>query len=442
MPKIRARRGVAYGPGVTGKGQFRVREAHVAETYVPLLRAKKLGAVKLDLVLRGVALLPQHAGNREPGLVLPDISYRSLHDICRPPSRFSPRPPEDEIDDRKILRLKRNWVGKQLGILKQAGSVRREAAHRGRPKLIVQRDLRYRPLRRSRRYRRQLLHHHIRAGHLPMAETLGNAGGVRLPSRDGRRPLRPNQEPRPLPPGWCHLVRDPGLVRRPPRLPAPRPRTYRLRTPHPPTRAREPTHRQPRYLGTPNHTPRQARPPIPVRPTQHLHQPLRPGRRSSDSAAGPAAEGCHAHNLTPGVAEATRPGFSPTRIPNAQDDDNPLHHRRATRTPDLRRNVSLPSVRRNPTLTLLSLSTHGTRKSPGAFAELLHHVEVLTRNAMHNQLTALHAQAPQTAGLQSLVRRTRLGEASLVRHPRQESNRQGHPEEPDTDQTTPGPGKS
>ena len=31
----------------------------------------------------------------------------------------------------------------------------------------------------------------------------------------------------------------------------------------------------------------------------------------------------------------------------------------------------------------------------GAFAELLHHVEVLTRNAMHNQLTALHAQAPR-----------------------------------------------
>ena len=140
MPKIRARRGVAYGPGVTGKGQFRVRELHVAETYVPLLRAKKLGAVKLDLVLRGVALLPQHAGNREPGLVLPDISYRSLHDICRPPSRFSPRPPEDEIDDRKILRLKRNWVGKQLGVLEEAGAVRRESAHRGRPKLIVQRD--------------------------------------------------------------------------------------------------------------------------------------------------------------------------------------------------------------------------------------------------------------------------------------------------------------
>ena len=31
----------------------------------------------------------------------------------------------------------------------------------------------------------------------------------------------------------------------------------------------------------------------------------------------------------------------------------------------------------------------------GAFAELLHHVEVLARNAMHNQLTALHAQAPR-----------------------------------------------
>ncbi len=30
----------------------------------------------------------------------------------------------------------------------------------------------------------------------------------------------------------------------------------------------------------------------------------------------------------------------------------------------------------------------------GAFAELIHHVEVLIRNAMHDQLTALHIQAP------------------------------------------------
>ena len=140
MPKPRTSRGVAYGPGVTGKFQFRVRELHVAETYVPLLKAKKLGAVKLDLVLRGIALLPQHAGNRDIGLVLPDISYQSLHDICRPPSRFSMRSPEDEIDDRKILKLKRNWVGRQLEILEQAGAVRRESGHRGRPRIIVQRD--------------------------------------------------------------------------------------------------------------------------------------------------------------------------------------------------------------------------------------------------------------------------------------------------------------
>ena len=140
MPKLRTSRGVAYGPGVTGKFQFRVRELHVAETYVPLLKAKKLGAVKLDLVLRGIALLPQHAGNREHGLVLPDVSYQSLHDICRPPSRFSMRSPEDEIDDRKILKLKRNWVGRQLEILEQAGAIRRESGHRGRPRIIVQRD--------------------------------------------------------------------------------------------------------------------------------------------------------------------------------------------------------------------------------------------------------------------------------------------------------------
>ena len=140
MPKPRASRGVPYGPGVTGKYQFRVRELHVAETYIPLLREKRVAAVKLDLVLRGIALLPQYAGNREPGLVLPDISYRSLHDICRPPSRFSVSTPEDEIDDRQILRLKRNWVGKQLRVLEEVGAVRREGGDRGRPRIIVQRD--------------------------------------------------------------------------------------------------------------------------------------------------------------------------------------------------------------------------------------------------------------------------------------------------------------
>ena len=133
-------RGVAYGPGVRGKYQYRVRELHVAETYVPLIKAKRLGAVKLDLVLRGIALLPEHAGQREPGLVLPEISYQDLHDICRVPSRFSVDSPENQVDDRQILKLKRNWVGSQLDVLVRRGAVRRVSGYAGRPRIVVQRD--------------------------------------------------------------------------------------------------------------------------------------------------------------------------------------------------------------------------------------------------------------------------------------------------------------
>ena len=140
MPRPRTSRGVDYGPRVRGKFQFRIRELHVAETYAPLLKARKLGAIKLDLVLRGIALLPAHASNREPGLVLPDISYQSLHDMCRLPDRFSMTTPEDVVDDQQILRLKRNWVGRQLAVLEQAGAVLRDSGRQGPPRVIVQRD--------------------------------------------------------------------------------------------------------------------------------------------------------------------------------------------------------------------------------------------------------------------------------------------------------------
>ena len=133
-------RGFAYRQGVRGKYHFRIRELHVASTYVPLLRTKKLGAVKLDLVLRGISLLPQHAGSREPGQVLSKVSYQDLHDICRVPDRFSMATPEDQSDDRQILRLKRNWVGNQLRVLEQQAPVRREPGYAGRPGIVVQRD--------------------------------------------------------------------------------------------------------------------------------------------------------------------------------------------------------------------------------------------------------------------------------------------------------------
>ncbi|MCQ3805386.1 MAG: hypothetical protein KTV45_15050 [Acidimicrobiia bacterium] len=140
FPKPSARPGVAYGPGVRGKYQFRIRELHVAETYGPLLKAKRVGAVKLDLVLRGIALLPRDAGRRLPGLVLSEVSYQDLHDICLLPDRFSMTAPEDQIDDQQILKLKRNWIGRQLTVLEQQGALRREPGYGGRPRIIVLRD--------------------------------------------------------------------------------------------------------------------------------------------------------------------------------------------------------------------------------------------------------------------------------------------------------------
>lgn len=89
MPNPRAGRGVAYGPGVTGKYRFRVRVLHVAETYVPLPKAKKLGAVKLDLVLRDVAYSPSMSATANPDSSsrlpsAPGLTYRSCRQQHRP----------------------------------------------------------------------------------------------------------------------------------------------------------------------------------------------------------------------------------------------------------------------------------------------------------------------------------------------------------------------
>lgn len=77
-----------YGRAGYGKHEFRVRERHVAEHLIPLIRAKAAGAAKLDLVLRGAALLPEHAGKRTPGTVLRSYTYERLHDLARPADTF------------------------------------------------------------------------------------------------------------------------------------------------------------------------------------------------------------------------------------------------------------------------------------------------------------------------------------------------------------------
>lgn len=128
--------GIELGPG-TGKFLFRIRQTHVAEHYAPLIARKAYGAVKLDLVLRAIALLPEHAGAREPGFVLWNWRYEHLHDLCKlqPAHRAS-----SSRSDRATRHLKRKWVMNQMAKLVDLKLVHLEARGGDRPKIIVLRD--------------------------------------------------------------------------------------------------------------------------------------------------------------------------------------------------------------------------------------------------------------------------------------------------------------
>ena len=134
-------KGIRYAPGVPGKYLFRVREEYVAGPAADLVRARRVGALKLDLVLRGLALLPAHAEPHEPGYVLRHrgrLSYEALHDLCRDRTRFSfgPNPDTPETVDKK-----RTWVREQLQELERRSLVRRQPSQqRRRPDIIVLRD--------------------------------------------------------------------------------------------------------------------------------------------------------------------------------------------------------------------------------------------------------------------------------------------------------------
>lgn len=137
--------GILYAPGIKGKGAFRVRERYIAESVAPMIRARRVEAVKLDLILRGIALLPAHAGQREPGY-LPRhgdrLNYQKLHDLCRDHTRFSMQKPYDIEDDQDTYEKKRNWVREQLRELEQRSLVLRRRDPKGRrPDIVVLRDL-------------------------------------------------------------------------------------------------------------------------------------------------------------------------------------------------------------------------------------------------------------------------------------------------------------
>ena len=136
--------GIEYAPGVPGKFLFRVREAYVTGPAADLIRSRRVGALKLDLVLRGLALLPEHAGDREPGHVLRHrgrLSYQILHDLCRDPARFALDAPHDIEDDPATREKKRTWVREQLQELEGRQLVRRSTDPKGRrPQITVLRD--------------------------------------------------------------------------------------------------------------------------------------------------------------------------------------------------------------------------------------------------------------------------------------------------------------
>lgn len=123
--------GIEYARGVAGKYLFRVREAYVAGPAADLIRSRRVGALKLDLVLRGLALLPEHAGKREPGHLLRHrgrLSYQLLHDLCRNPARFA----QQNTSEAAVFEKKRTWVREQLQVLEARGLVRRSKDHGGR----------------------------------------------------------------------------------------------------------------------------------------------------------------------------------------------------------------------------------------------------------------------------------------------------------------------
>lgn len=132
--------GLEYCPGHRGKHLFRVRQTYVATQVGDLIRQRRPGAAKLDLVLRGLALLPQDAGDREPGTVL-DVSYEKLHDLVRDPYVYSTRDARDvDLDDATVIEKKRTWVREQLVVLEKLNLIERRERPGRRPRIMVLKD--------------------------------------------------------------------------------------------------------------------------------------------------------------------------------------------------------------------------------------------------------------------------------------------------------------
>ncbi len=106
---------------------------------MPLISGRAAATAKLDLVLRCIALSPQHTGKRQPGFVLPRCSWELLHDLAKGGGGLGDVGPGIDATP-KVVKLKRKWVGSQLARLEQMKLVRRELRPGNRPRLFVLKD--------------------------------------------------------------------------------------------------------------------------------------------------------------------------------------------------------------------------------------------------------------------------------------------------------------
>ncbi|MGI8414128.1 MAG: hypothetical protein ACR2QA_16880 [Solirubrobacteraceae bacterium] len=93
--------------------------------------------MKLDLVLRTIALQPEHAGKREAGFVLWNWSYENLHDLAKATPKAIR---EARRTDRETRHLKRKWVNRQMTKLADLNLVKIKPRNGSRPEIVVLSD--------------------------------------------------------------------------------------------------------------------------------------------------------------------------------------------------------------------------------------------------------------------------------------------------------------
>lgn len=120
-----ARSGLFYGPGLLGYYRYRVRETYLRDHVAPMLRSNRRGAVKLDLVLRGMARLREQVVHLERRGLVERYRHRYRgHDV----RVLSDRGDRTPFDDPTGRREKEDTYVTINGTLFASGTIRRWSA--------------------------------------------------------------------------------------------------------------------------------------------------------------------------------------------------------------------------------------------------------------------------------------------------------------------------